>query len=160
MLIAKRTTVTAQRGFTLVELIMVIVLISIISSVALPRFFSRNDFNERALFDDTLNAIRYAQKLAVATGCQTRFTVNSNSFAVLREDSCGSGSFSSNLAVLHPSIGQSDYTGSEAGISITATQINTTFNALGQADIDNTVTVGNKEITIISATGFCYDSTP
>ena len=54
-----------QKGFTLVELVMLIVILSILSATALPKFFSKNSFAERAFFDDTLNAVRYATK----TGC-------------------------------------------------------------------------------------------
>jgi MSHA pilin protein MshC len=146
-------------GFTLIELILVIVVLSILSATALPRFFNNQGFNERVLFDDTLNAVRYAQKLAVATGCTTRFTVSANSFTVLREDACGSGLFASKLVAFHPATA-AGYTGSQSGVTLTATQANTTFNALGEADTGNTITIGNRQITIVAATGFGYDSTP
>ncbi|PHS68900.1 MAG: hypothetical protein COB23_08290 [Methylophaga sp.] len=149
-----------QIGFTLIELILVIVILSILSATALPRFFSNQGFNERALFDDTLNAIRYAQKLAVATGCQTRFSVNENSYSVLREDTCGSGLFAGNLAAFHPATGAAGYTGSQSGVTLTATQANTTFNALGEADMNNIIAIGDRQITVVAATGFGYDSTP
>jgi len=53
-----------QLGFTLIELILVLVLLGIVSAVALPRFIGSSGFDERVLFDDTLNAARYAQKVA------------------------------------------------------------------------------------------------
>lgn len=149
-----------QRGFTLVELILVIVLLSILSAVALPRFFDRNDFDERVFFDDTLNAVRYAQKVAVATGCNIRFSISANSYSILRDDSCSSGNFSANLAIKNPTTNEDGYTGSQANISLTASNTNTTFNALGKADADNIISVGARKINIVAATGFSYDSTP
>ncbi|OUR64713.1 hypothetical protein A9Q79_05275 [Methylophaga sp. 42_25_T18] len=147
-------------GFTLVELVMVIVLLGIISAIALPRFFNRSGFEDHALFTDTLNAVRYSQKLAVASGCATQIAISANSYAVLRENTCGSGSFSSALAAHHPTTGEAGYTGSQGNVSLTAINSTTTFNALGQADADNTITVGSRQISIIAATGFSYDSTP
>ncbi len=149
-----------QLGFTLIELILVIVLLGIVSAVALPRFIGSSDFDERVLFDDTLNAVRYAQKMAVATGCNIRFSISANSYSVFRDNSCDSGNFSSGLTVNHPANGESSYTGKQANVSLTATQANTTFDALGRADIDNTISVGSRRIAIIAATGFSYDSTP
>lgn len=56
----------AGRGFTVVELILVIVLVGILSAVVIPRFTTRVEFDARGFFDQTLNMVRYAQKVAIA----------------------------------------------------------------------------------------------
>lgn len=53
-------------GFTLVELIIVMVIIGIISVVAIPRFFERSNFEARGFYDAAQAALRYAQKQAIA----------------------------------------------------------------------------------------------
>lgn len=146
-----------QTGFSLVELVMVIVLLGIVSASVLPRFFSKSDFDERILFDDTLNAARYAQKLSVATGCKTVLSISDNQYQLLQGSTCNLAPFTS--PVTNPAKGGA-YRGNQAGITLSATNITTTFNALGSADADNTVTVGARSFTIIAATGFHYDSTP
>ncbi len=55
-----------QRGFTLIELIMVIVLLGVLAVFAAPRIFSSDDFNARGFHDETLALLRYAQKTAIA----------------------------------------------------------------------------------------------
>lgn len=153
-----------QIGFTLVELVMVIVLLGVLSATALPKFFEQNTFAERAFFDDTLNAVRYAQKLALATGCRVQVSIASNSYTLTRQGtststSCPSGS-TYTLAVSHPSSG-SNYTGSESGITLSSTVSAFYFNPLGTSSNDVTLTVnGSRTIKVIAETGFVYDSSP
>lgn len=55
-----------QRGFTLIELIMVIVLLGVLAVYAAPRIFSQGDLHARGFHDETLAYLRYAQKAAIA----------------------------------------------------------------------------------------------
>lgn len=59
-----------MRGFSLVELITVMVIVGILAVSALPRFFDKNTFDSRGFYDQTISTLRYAQKLAIA---QRRF---------------------------------------------------------------------------------------
>lgn len=142
-----------QRGFTIVELIMVIVILGIISAVALPRFFDRKTFDERFYFEETLSAIRYGQKLAVASGCSVRFKLDSNGYALsYRGSDCTSGI-------------SNDYS-KEIPPGVTTNEMDVTFNSLGciVADINklsicassgtDTANVGGHIFTVHAATGF------
>lgn len=55
-----------MRGFTLIELITVLVLVGILAVAAMPRFFDQNVFEARGFFDETKSLLRFAQKAAVA----------------------------------------------------------------------------------------------
>jgi MSHA pilin protein MshC len=57
-----------NRGFTIVELVVVIVVLGIISAVAAPRFFDLQDYKKIAFKDELVSALRFAQKRAVASG--------------------------------------------------------------------------------------------
>ena len=79
-----------EHGFTIVELILVIVIIGILAAVVGPRFFTRSNFDERFYFEEVLSTVRYAQKLAVASGCRIQVSQNSTSGRLLlhRADNC------------------------------------------------------------------------
>jgi MSHA pilin protein MshC len=150
-----------QIGFTLIELIMVVVLLGVLSVTALPKFFEKSTFAEHAFFTDTLNAIRYAQKLAVATGCSVQVSISSNSYTLNRQglsssSSCPGGTTYS-LSVPHPATNSSYYSGSESGVTLTSTMSSFVFKALGTVSADVTLTVaGSKTIQVIAETGFIY----
>jgi len=53
-------------GFSLVELVTIIVVLSIIAAFAIPRFVDRTGFESRGLYDQAQGIVRYAQKIAIA----------------------------------------------------------------------------------------------
>jgi MSHA pilin protein MshC len=53
-------------GFTMVELIVVMVLIGILGAIGAARFFNRTGFDAAAFADQSAAMMRYAQKLAIA----------------------------------------------------------------------------------------------
>jgi MSHA pilin protein MshC len=55
-----------QRGFTLVELITIVVILGIISVAAIPRFFDKNVFDSRGFYDQVISTLRYTQKTAIS----------------------------------------------------------------------------------------------
>jgi MSHA pilin protein MshC len=55
-----------SKGFTLIELVMVMVIVGVLGAVAAPRFFGTNVFNSRGFADQLKATISYAQKAAIA----------------------------------------------------------------------------------------------
>jgi len=55
-----------HRGFTLIELILVLVILGLLAAYAAPRILDTQAFNTRALYDETQALLRYAQKTAIA----------------------------------------------------------------------------------------------
>jgi len=53
-------------GFTLVELVTVMVVVGILAAFAVPRFVGRTGFESRGFYDQAQGIVRYAQKIAIA----------------------------------------------------------------------------------------------
>lgn len=54
------------RGFTLVELVVVIIVLGVVAVTALPRLTGANAFREAGFHAEVVSALRYAQKTAVS----------------------------------------------------------------------------------------------
>jgi len=63
-----------SRGFTLIELITCIIIMGILSAMVAPQFFNGAPFSERGYADELAYAMRYAQKIAIATQCPVAVT--------------------------------------------------------------------------------------
>lgn len=95
----------AHAGFTLVELVAVMIITGILAAVAMPRFFERNSFDGRAFADQTRATLRYAHKLAIAQHRNVHVRLNGASVALCYVASCDTA-LASNL-VLAPNGGNS-----------------------------------------------------
>ncbi len=72
----------AESGFTLVEMITVMVLIGILSAIGAARYFDRAVFDAAAYTDQTRALIRYGQKVAVAQHRPVHVRLDGNSVAL------------------------------------------------------------------------------
>jgi len=145
-------------GFTLTEIVLALVILGALATMAAPRFFEQSGFDERLFRDDALAALRYAQKLAVATGCQVQVSVASDAYTLVQRSACDSGSF--DRAVAHPGTGAASYTNqAPSGVSFSSDVSPIVFDALGRARTsggavtDVSLGVGARAIEIVGETG-------
>ena len=151
----------ATKGFSLVELIVVIILLGILGVAATSKLFDSSSFEASSFHLEAINAFRYAQKTAIATGCEVEASLLSGgSFAVNfktggTDTSCGNGAFSE--PVLHPDMSGPYAATAPAGISISNDLI-ISFNSAGSPSSGGawTATIGGNPITVEAVTGFVY----
>jgi MSHA pilin protein MshC len=143
-----------QRGFTLVELIMVMIIVGILAAVVAPRFFDSNVFQSRGFADQVQATLRYAQKEAIA---QHRFicvvfpTNNSITLTINTTATCPGSplvSLSGNPT--------SSITANPASITFAALPADFYFDALGKPSQGQTITISTYSITVEAETGYVH----
>jgi len=119
-------------GFSLVELVSVIVLLGVLGVVAFGRFTGQNLFVARGFFDDTVTAVRFAQKFAISSGCDVRVITTANSYQLRQSTTCTADNFSNPVA--NPANRSNNYQNLDipAGFALTAGNI--TFDARGRRE--------------------------
>lgn len=140
-----------QRGFTLVELIMTMVIIGILAAVAAPRFFDTNVFQSRGFADQVKATLRYAQKAAIAQHRNVcAYTTGPHSLAlnITVTTSC-------DTALNLPS-GSVNYVDAPSGVTFLMTSTSVNFDALGRPNAAASATVGTTTITVEAETGYVH----
>lgn len=144
-------------GFTLVELIVVILIIGILSVSVAPRFFNVTSYENRQAADEVLSALRYSQQMAMNRGGNIQLVLNANNFVVQRS---GGGALRSPDGII-------PYSKTfPAGVTASPNPIPQTinFDALGQpGDISGllfasnvSLVIGTNTITIEATTGYAH----
>ncbi|CAN5304516.1 hypothetical protein BH11PSE11_BH11PSE11_11400 [soil metagenome] len=135
-------------GFTLIELIVTLLIVSILSIAAISRFFNRNAFDARGFSDRSMAVVRHAQKIAVThrrTVCLT-FTSTSLSLVVSpteRTVDCTAAP----TALVSPT-GTTPYVvNAPVGVTYAVFPGTMQFDALGRAMLGGVVTAQTIQVT-------------
>ena len=147
-----------QRGFTMVELIVVLVILGLLSVYAVPRFFDAQSFNQRGFYNETLNAVRYAQQYAVATNCDVQVNLTTNGYSLKHPTvNCNTADFDQDVP--HPARIGNAFSGTDTGVTVSpATTFS--FNALGVPSFGSNlaITVGGISFTVHADTGYIEEA--
>ena len=151
---------------TLIELVTVILIIGILAIIAVPRFFSSTAFNASGYFQTTLSAVHYAQKLALASNCDIRVTINPSGFQLEQWNNgtaCNAGlGASALLPVTRPGSSDAFAETPPDGVSITGA-LSFYFDGIGRPHDAGSgtliaapvgVTIGTRTLTIENETGY------
>jgi len=140
-----------RTGFTMIELIVVIVLMAILAAFAMPRFFGRGDFEGPAFAQELASAARYAQKLAVVSGCPVELRVIATGYSLFQPVTPCGGAMT--RAVLHPGSGSAFAATVPAGVSV-AGGATVTFAASGVPDAPACYAVADQVVAITAGSGY------
>ena len=149
-------TVRNQRGFTLTELVVVIILIGILAAVVVPRLGTRSTYDERVFTDELISTARHAQQIAMmrGSGYTVRLTIdNSNRYygIELRQ---GAGAWQwlnhadgSTFPIGYPNI-----------VTTAPALVQVSYNALGHtlANTAQAVSINGTVALCIEATGYAH----
>ena len=138
-------------GFTLIELVMVIVIIGALSVTALPKFSDTSVFQSRGFADQVLATLRYAQKTAIAQHRNVCVGLAAASVTLtINNTAC-----SANLNLPDRQI---NILTAPAGITLTTNQANLVFDANGNPSVTATITIPEvaAAITVEAETGYVH----
>lgn len=140
------STVTVQRGFTLVELVMVISILGLLAVVAIPRFQDRSTFDNAGFRDQTMAALRYAQKAAIAQRRTVCVSFSANSVSVMIASAAGAATC--NMALTGPD-GQPFAVTAGGDARFSALPAGITYNSLGKPSAAASIAVEGVSTPII-----------
>jgi MSHA pilin protein MshC len=132
-------------GFTLIELVAVLLLVGIISATAASRFFSASDAALLAGRDDVLMALRHAQQQAMDLDKAVAFVATATSVSVTLDGvPAASGSVQYPLAL-------------RSGVAL-APNVTLSFNRLGETTATAFVlSAGGESVNVdVSAAGYAH----
>jgi MSHA pilin protein MshC len=157
---------SVQSGFTLIELVMVLVVTAVLAAVAAPSFNSISGFNARGFHDQTLAYLRYAQKTAVAQRRTVCVSFTGSAVTLAIASAAGTSNCATAGVLVGPQGESPVVLNAKTGVSYTAIPIGFNFDSLGQpitaagaAQATQSLQVAGvgSTITIETTTGFVHE---
>jgi len=137
-----------QQGFTLVELIVVILLIGILSISIAPRFFGVSSYEDRKAADELRTAFRHTQQLAMNRGGGVQLILTASNFTVQLTDG----------TALQSPAGIKPYQIKFPSNVTAGPAVTITYDGLGRPSTGatTTITLGSQTVIIEQETGYAH----
>lgn len=155
------------RGFTLIEVVVVIIVVGTMAATILPRFANQADFNQRGYYDQLRSAIQFARKAAVATRRYACVTVDATGATFSQDPTLPESVVAPNCASTLVIPGASCTAGKNKvcppsgalleAVAPTVFPVTFNFDPLGRASAKVTMAVtGQATITVEQETGYVH----
>ena len=151
-----------SNGFTLVELVIVIVLMGVLGAVAASRMLTPQGFASRGFYDEAQAVVRFAQKTAIAWRRTILVCVSATEVSAISSNDC---SASTPTYVPHP-VNPANPLKTQAapsGVTLTSSGGNFSFDGLGRPSATTTITLNSTNtddparlIIVATETGYVY----
>ena len=141
-------------GFTLVELVIVIVLMGILSFYAVPRFVGFAEFKSAGFYQEVVSATRYAHRLAVGRGDSVAIRFKKHEYQLYYRNRTEGYE---PLPETHPVSYSKSSVELKSKDDTPSIPVSANFTALGRCkncNNDLTITIGGNEMTIFQETGY------
>lgn len=147
----------SSQGFTLLELIIVLIIAAILGAVIAPKFSDTKDFEARGFYDETFSLLRYAQKSAIAQRRTVCIAFTSNSATLTIASAAYSSACDTGLAGPDGTI---PYTATaKGGVNYASVPAGFNFNPLGRPSMTTQtwqVAGMTQTITVEAETGYVH----
>lgn len=157
-----------SRGFTLAEIAAVIGLITLVIFLGMPSV-TQPGYQHSLIYDDVLATVRYARDHAVATRCPVQLQIQTISYRLLRQSTCGTAVYQPTDAFDSPIAHPGEMTDNYEAIYVPDTLVlapeNLYFRGVGDmsttgvagASNDVAIPIGNRTIAVVGETGHAYE---
>jgi MSHA pilin protein MshC len=137
-------------GFTLVELVVVLVLLAIVSAVAVPSLSGTRAIDDVRFVHEVRDALRFAQRTAVAQRRNVCVNFTSSSVSLTIAAAAG-GACTDGLS--GPG-GESPFVVNAASTGFTTLPSNFSFDPLGAASVGQTLALSGATVAVDAVTGY------
>jgi MSHA pilin protein MshC len=146
-----------QRGFTLVELIVVMIVLGILSITILPRFADKSGIVQTGFRDQVLSTLQHARKTAIATRRHVCVTASASGISLQLDPRVPDGLVAPTCSVNLNVPGRDNNnvaTPSDASLSSSAASFR--FDPLGRASATVTLNISGQTVTVEQETGYVH----
>lgn len=142
----RRHSLIAARGFSIVELVVVIVILAILAAFALP-LLNTTETQVGWFQEQVRAAVRHAQKQAIAQRRTVHVCVSASALNLGYNAGC-------TTPVLSLATGAAYSISTPSGVTLSSSPTTFTFNPLGQASAAATLSVSGRTVTVLAETGY------
>ena len=154
-----------QRGFTITELVVTVVILGVLSASAMSRFSNATSAQERGYADQVLSAIHYGHRIATVGGCDLRVQMNNAGLTLASWSTCSPVSHTgATTAIAHPDGSGTFVLAVPSGV--TTGTLDIYFDAKGSPHTTSTsarltaattLAIGPRTVIIEPETGFAHE---